>query len=74
MVSTKFNDSYKCFSISTEYTSPSFWILTIVTYATQEGLKLMRADSLFVASLSFLEIDDMPNSIEVLRVHHSVNR
>jgi hypothetical protein len=43
-------------------------------HATQEGLKLMRADSLFVASLSFLEIDDMPNSIEVLRVHHSVNR
>lgn len=37
-------------------------------------LELMGASSLGIASLSFFEIDDLPNGFEILRVHHSVNR
>ncbi len=33
-------------------------------------LKLMAANSLEVAILGFLEINDTPNGIEVLRDHH----
>ena len=66
----KFN-SYKFFSISTKYTS-AFFILTIVTHATQEGLKLIATNSLRVTTLSFIEIDNIPNRIEVLRVQRLV--
>ncbi len=38
----------------------------------KEGSKLMATNGLEVATLSFLEIDDMPNGFEVLRDHHSV--
>jgi len=38
----------------------------------KEGSKLMATNGLEVATLSFLEIDDMPNGFEVLRNHHSV--
>jgi hypothetical protein len=34
--------------------------------------KLMATNSLEVATLSFLEIDDLPNGFEVLRNHHLV--
>lgn len=34
----------------------------------------MATTSLEVATLSFIEIDDLPNGIEVLRDHHSVKR
>ena len=46
----------------------------IFTHAVQEGLKLIATNSLRVTSLSFIEIDNIPNRIEILRVQHSVNR
>ena len=61
----RFDGSYKCFSTSTKYTS--FFL-----HDAQEGSKLMATNSLEVAALSFLEIDDLPNGFEVLRDHHSV--
>ena len=60
---TLFN-SYTCFSISTKYTSSH----------NAQGSKLMATNSLLVAILSFLEIDDLPNGFEVLKDHHSVKR
>jgi len=36
---------------------------------THASLKLIAANSLIVASLSFIEIDDIPNSIEVVGLH-----
>jgi hypothetical protein len=36
--------------------------------------KLRAINNLEVASLCFLEIDDLPNGFEVLRDHHSVKR
>ena len=47
---------------------------TLLPTNAQEGSKLMATNSLEVASLSFLEIDDLPNGFEVLRDHHSVKR
>lgn len=72
MMHVKFN-SYKFFSISTKYTS-AFFVLTIVTQAVQEGLKLISTNSLRVTSLSFIEIDNIPNRIKILRVQRLVNR
>ena len=60
---TLFSGSYKCFSISTKYT---------LSHNAQEGSKLMATNSLEVATLSFLKIDDLPNSFEVLEDHNSV--
>lgn len=51
--------------MSTKYTS---------SHNAQEGSKLRATNSLIVAILSFLEIDDLPNGLEVLRNHHSVKR
>ena len=39
----------------------------------QEGLKLIATNSLRVTSLSFIEIDNIPNRIEILKVQRLVN-
>ena len=39
------------------------------SHHAQEGSKLMAANSLGIATLSFFEIDDLPDGFEVLRDH-----
>ena len=55
------------FSISTNYTPPLFDLLQPLLAAARR-LKFGWGDCLDIASLSFLEIDDMPNVSEVLVV------
>jgi hypothetical protein len=59
---------------STLLTNTSQYQRNTLFHTAQEGLKLMATTSLEVATLSFSEIDDLPNGIEVLRDHHSVKR
>lgn len=58
------------FTNASQYQRNTF--LALIFSQSQDGSKLIAFASLNVATLSFPEVDDLPNGIEVLRDHQSV--
>ena len=70
MVSTKFNNSYNASPYRRNtHLLARFDLLPFLTRNRARNLKFGATDRLGVTSLGFIEIDDVPNGIEILADH-----
>jgi len=71
MVSTKFNSSYNASQDQQNIHLPTTFDLLRSLLANEhesESLKFVATDCLGVTTLGFVEIDDIPNGVEILAV------
>jgi len=69
MVSTKFNSSYNASQHRQNIHLPTtFDLIRPLLAAEHESLQFVATDCLRVTTLGFVEIDDIPNGIEILAI------